>query len=251
MMGVPARRTMLLFDIEDSQRHHDAGQQAIRQTLYEVVGALLEQSGADEAECRTEYRGDGLFVLVDPAVRLPALLRQLLITLPEELAHRRQNHGHGAPVRLRTVLHRGTVVEDENDVVGSALNSAFRLLDSDPLRSSLRGAGPGTDFVLCVSETVYDDAVWPGHKGIDREAFGQVVVPAKNGSRVLTGWLYAPERRGQGSGPSEAAPDAGARPARTSPRTDPAAPGGAGVVNVKGAQVSGGHVDTLTNNFNG
>ncbi|MEX2984021.1 hypothetical protein [Streptomyces sp. C36] len=247
MTVVPARRTMLLFDIEDSQRHHDAGQQAIRQTLYDVVGALLEQSGADEAACRTEYRGDGLFVLVDPAVRLPALLRQLLITLPEELAHRRQNHGHGAPVRLRTVLHRGTVVEDENDVVGSTLNSAFRLLDSDPLRSALRGAGPGTDFVLCVSETVYDDAVWPGHKGVDREAFRQVVVPAKNGSRVLTGWLYAPERRGQGAGPSEPGPDSAARPERT----DPAAPGGAGVVNVKGAQVSGGHVGTLTNTFNG
>ncbi|WP_019889612.1 hypothetical protein [Streptomyces purpureus] len=181
-----ARRDLLLIDTEDSKSRNDKGLTAVSEALDTVMYALLDAAGARPDHCVIAYRGDGALVAVDPRVPLPVLLRTLLVTVPDELDdHNRRTPG--PPVRQRFVLHRGAVTFRKDDVLGSAVNDAFVLLGSDPLKRRLRER-PEDAFALCVSQAVYDEAVRPDHKGIRRERFHQILVRSRD--ETLLGWLY-------------------------------------------------------------
>ncbi|MFD8589729.1 hypothetical protein ACFV1B_09315 [Streptomyces sp. NPDC059637] len=187
-MNEPVYRTILLFDVEGSGLRDDVEKRVVRRTLYEVVHAALSSAGVERTRYRTEDRGDGVFLLVDPSVSKPRLLHALLHSLPEDLADRNRVASPGARVRLRTVLHGGEVTLDEHGALGRDLDAAFRLLDGAELRAVL--AGSPSAAAVCVSAAVHDGVVRHGHRGIDPAAFRQVSVAAKEGP--LTAWVHDP-----------------------------------------------------------
>jgi hypothetical protein len=107
-------------------------------------------------------------------------------------------------MRLRIVLSSGYVAVDELDGwVGSDLNHAVRLLNSDPLRDALKQRED--DSVLCVSDAVYQGVVRHGPLGVRPDDFHRVTVDTKEGPTVA--WLHG---RPDAAGASAPAPEAAA-----------------------------------------
>ncbi|MFI9261620.1 hypothetical protein ACIGT4_28530 [Streptomyces sioyaensis] len=175
------------MDVEKSGSRRDTEQAVIRRMLYAVLHETLSAASIEPTEYRSEDRGDGVFVLIDPSVPKPALLRALLTTTPERLVSNNRLASEGARIRLRMVVHTGEVALDDFGAVGSDVVHAFRLLDSSALRDVLRTTAEPS--VLCVSETVYRGVVHHAHPGVRPEHFHPLTVDSKEGI-ALTGWYH-------------------------------------------------------------
>ncbi|MEV7558119.1 hypothetical protein [Streptomyces sp. NPDC089795] len=206
----PFFRHLLLIDTERYSDRDDVQQAYLRRMLFGIVDRVLLAAGADQSLRRRADRGDAVMELIDPSVPLTDLLRALLRDAPAELRAVNRLAAGSAQIRLRAVLATGYVHIDEFDGwVSTDLNNACRLLDGDPLRAALRGAG--NDFALCVSESVYTGVVRHDHLGIRADEFTSVTVPSKNGP--LTAWLRglhpAPAPAGPAASPASASPSPG------------------------------------------
>ncbi|GAA2809596.1 hypothetical protein GCM10010441_37720 [Kitasatospora paracochleata] len=206
-MSDPLHQTILLTDIEGSGLRDDLEKPVIRRTMYEVVHAALRAAGAERTQYRTADRGDGVMLLIDPAVPRPRLLRAVLRDLADDLTSRNRLAGPGTRVRLRVVLHGGEVSRDPEGESGADLDAAFRMLDAEPLRAALRASdGP---VVVGVSDFVHRGTVRHGYPGIPPESFRRTEFTAKEG--VLPLWVNGP------AGPGPAAPAAAGAPQATAP----------------------------------
>ncbi|MFF8830766.1 hypothetical protein [Streptomyces sp. NPDC015131] len=214
-MADPSNRTILLMDMEGSGGRRDSEQAVIHRMLYTVLHETLAAASVEPTEYRCEDRGDGVFVLIDPAVPKPALLRALLTATPERLVSNNRLAAEGARIRLRIVVHTGEVALDEFGAVGADLVHAFRLLDAPALREAL-GATPEPS-VLCVSDAVYRGVVRHAHPGVRPEHFHPLTVASKEGTD-LTGWYHDRSLQYAGAGPDTAVP--GARPAAEKPAAE-------------------------------
>ncbi|MEY9837213.1 hypothetical protein [Streptacidiphilus sp. EB103A] len=220
-MPEPTNRTILLFDIEGFGKHDDVQQTFMRRVLYDVVRETLERAGVEQTALRLEDRGDSVMSLIDPAVPKTRLLKALLTETPAILHGYNRVAASSTQVRLRVVLASGEVALHEiagviGGVVGWDLNQAFRLLNSDALRTALRDRADQS--VLCVSESVYRGVVRHGHPGIRPEEFGEVRIAGKEGP--ITAWVH-------GTGGATAVPaEAGTEPAGVrQPSDEPPATG--------------------------
>ncbi|MFG2226060.1 hypothetical protein [Streptomyces sp. NPDC048644] len=185
-MPEPSNKTILLMDIEGSGGRLDTEQAVIRRMLYAVLRETLSAASVEPTEYRSEDRGDGVFVLIEPSVPKPSLIRALLTTTPMRLISNNRLAAAGVQVRLRIVLHAGEVTTDEFGAGGADLIHAFRLLDAEELRDALdAGSEPS---VLCVSEAVYHGVVRHAHHGVRPEYFHPLTADSKEG--VLTGWYH-------------------------------------------------------------
>lgn len=199
-MAEPSNKTILLMDMEGSGRRRDSEQAVIHRMLYTVLHETLSAAAIEPTEYRSEDRGDGVFVLIDPAVPKPALLRALLTATPEQLVSTNRLAAEGARIRLRIVVHTGEVALDEFGAVGADLVHAFRLLDASALRKEL--ATMSEPSVLCVSDTVYQGVVRHAHPGVRPEHFHPLTVDSKDGA-TLTGWYHDSSRPRTGTARSE------------------------------------------------
>lgn len=227
-MNDPVSRIMLLFDIERYSDRDDVEQAYLRRMLYDVADRTLAAAGIEETARRRADRGDGLIELIDAGNSLTTLLRALLQETPVLLRSVNRMASSSAQMRLRATLATGYVAVDEVDGwVGSDLNHAARLLDSDELRASLRASSD--DFALCVSTGVHDGIVRHGHPGIPPEDFVRIAPASKNGR--LDAWLYdaadpAGTTRSAG-GDTGSRPEQPSKPAEQSGSAPAAAAGGA------------------------
>ncbi|WP_010036771.1 MULTISPECIES: hypothetical protein, partial [Streptomyces] len=208
-MTDPVYRTILLFDIEQYGSRDDVEQAFLRRVLYDVVDATLLDAAVDETARLRADRGDSVMELIDTAVPVPALIKTLLTETPALLHNKNRLLATSARMRLRIVLSSGYVAVDELDGwVGSDLNHAVRLLDSDPLRDALKQRE--SDCVLCVSEGVYQGVVRHGPLGVRPEEFHRVTVGTKEGPTVA--WVHgepgAPGSPGASAGAAVSGPDA-------------------------------------------
>ncbi|MFF7791913.1 hypothetical protein [Streptomyces sp. NPDC007991] len=186
-MTDPVYRTILLFDIEQYGSRDDVEQAFLRRVLYDVVDATLLDAAVDETARMRADRGDSVMELIDTAVPVPALIKTLLTETPALLHNKNRLLATSARMRLRIVLSSGYVAVDELDGwVGSDLNHAVRLLNSDPLRDALKQRE--ADCVLCVSEGVYQGVVRHGPLGVRPEEFHRVTVETKEGPTVA--WVH-------------------------------------------------------------
>lgn len=193
-MTDPVNRTLLLFDIEQYGSRDDVEQAFLRRVLYDVVDATLVAAAVDETARLRADRGDSVMELIDSHVSVPALVKTLLTETPALLHNKNRMMAAGARMRLRIVLASGYVAVDELDGwVGSDLNHAVRLLNSDPLRDALKQQDG--DQVLCVSEAIYQGVVRHGPLGVRPDDFHRVAVETKEGPTVA--WVHgeAPEPR--------------------------------------------------------
>ncbi|WP_406324730.1 hypothetical protein [Streptomyces niveus] len=191
-MAEPSNKTILLMDMEGSGGRRDSEQAVIHRMLYAVLHETLSAAAIEPTEYRSEDRGDGVFVLVDPSVPKPSLLRALLTTTPERLVSTNRLAAEGARIRLRIVVHTGEVALDEFGAVGADLTHAFRLLAATALRKQLARASEPS--VLCVSDAVYRGVVGHAHPGVRPEHFHPLAADSKEGAS-LTAWYHDSSRQ--------------------------------------------------------
>ncbi|MEU0108059.1 hypothetical protein ABZ322_11855 [Streptomyces sp. NPDC006129] len=219
-MTDPVYRTILLFDIEQYGSRDDVEQAFLRRVLYDVVETTLNTAAVDETARLRADRGDSVMELIDTAVPVPALVKTLLTETPALLHNKNRLIAASARMRLRIVLSSGYVAVDELDGwVGSDLNHAVRLLNSDPLRDALKQRE--ADCVLCVSEGVYQGVVRHGPLGVRPEEFHRVTVGTKEGPTVA--WVH-------GEPGTPGSPEAAVAPGSDAPAPQP------GAVHINGDQ---------------
>ncbi|MET8544697.1 hypothetical protein ABZW03_29245 [Kitasatospora sp. NPDC004799] len=189
-MSGPTNRTILVLDIEGSGRRSDVEVAVLRRMMYSVLRSTLAESSIEASEYRMEDRGDGVFVLIDPSVPKPQLIRALLSHTPEQLYDGNRLASASVQVRLRIVVHSGEVTLDEEGAIGADLVEAFRLLGTQQLRAALESTRESS--VLCVSDTVHRGVVRHRHPGIRAEHFHRFVAHTKEGD--VTGWIHDPRR---------------------------------------------------------
>lgn len=186
-MTDPMHRTILLFDIEQFGTRDDVEQGILRRLLYEVVDSTLLDAGIDESARLRADRGDSVMELVDAQASVPTLVKTLLTETPALLHSKNRLMAASAQMRLRIVLSAGYVaIDDLNGWVGSDLNHAVRLLNSDPLRDALKQNEDAS--VLCVSDGIYQGVVRHGPLGVRPDDFHRITVETKEGPTVA--WLH-------------------------------------------------------------
>jgi len=206
-MTDPVYRTILLFDIEQFGSRDDVEQAFLRRVLYDVVDATLLAAGIDETARLRADRGDSVMELIDTQASVPALVKTVLTETPARLHSKNRLFASSAQMRLRIVLSSGYVAVDELDGwVGSDLNHAVRLLDSDPLRDALKQRDD--DCVLCVSDGIYQGVVRHGPLGVRPDDFHRITVETKEGPTVA--WLHGEPGSADVSEAAAAQPDAAA-----------------------------------------
>ncbi len=165
-------------------------QVATREGLYRTLRRALARSGITWDACYPEDRGDGAIVLVPPEVPKHRLAALLPVELAVALAEHNAASDAGAQIRLRVVLHAGEVLFDPHGVAGTAVNVAFRLLDSEALRAALAGASGA--LALMVSEWFFEEVI-RHDRGSRPGAYRRVLV--SNKETTTTGWVYVPKGR--------------------------------------------------------
>jgi O-acetyl-ADP-ribose deacetylase (regulator of RNase III) len=179
-------RAILIVDVEKygDPARTNAHRLAVREGMYRVLRQSFAKARIDWADCMTEDCGDGVLVLVPPAVPKSWLAARLPVRLAEVL-HR---YNTGSPpetrIRLRMALHAGEVHADARGVAGTAIIRAFRLIEAPALKSALR-ASPGV-VALIVSDWFYDEVV--RHDTVARPwSFRQIRVVVKE--TVTAAWI--------------------------------------------------------------
>ncbi|WP_461122871.1 ATP-binding protein [Saccharothrix stipae] len=181
---------MVLVDVESFSSptrtlHHQPGP---RTALYEVVGEALAAAGVPWDICHDEAHGDGLFLLIPPDYPKAPLVE----VLPEALARAVRGHNATSPdaarTRLRLAVHAGEVALDQQGATSASLTTAFRLLDSPPLKNALADS-PGV-VAMIVSQVVFDEVV--RHCATLDPATFRPVEAAVEGLRGLA-WIALPD----------------------------------------------------------
>jgi hypothetical protein len=197
-------RTIVALDIERFGRldRDDQARVELRHALHEQLAQALTGAGIAPAAWSATSTGDGLLVLVDPAVETARVLRALLDWYAAGLAARNQAAGDLARLRVRAVVHAGYVLLDAHGAVGEQVTLAFRLLDAQALRRRLRGIRGS--LVVGVSAFVYQQVVRHRPLGLDPAAFSPVTVKVKE-TRTQA-WIHPPDGNRKRRRPATAGP---------------------------------------------
>ena len=144
------QRTIVALDIERSTSRPDDVKAELRQTMYALFDAALRAAGIQPRHRdRFADRGDGFLALIHPDHTPRVLLRRVIPAFGLLLAE----HNAGRPLqrqlRVRVVVHAGTVFYDANGCFGETLDAAFRLLGAPSVKGTLQAAQ--APLVLVVS----------------------------------------------------------------------------------------------------
>jgi hypothetical protein len=152
------QRTIVALDIERSTSRPDPVKAELRATMYDLFDAALRAAGIHPRHRdRFADRGDGFLALVHGADHAPqVLLRRVIPAFGVLLAEYNTVRPPLRQLRVRVVVHAGTVFYDANGCFGEALDTAFRLLDAARVKQALRLAPAPLALVVSagVSESV-------------------------------------------------------------------------------------------------
>ncbi|MGZ6840210.1 MAG: hypothetical protein ACXVHC_07130, partial [Frankiaceae bacterium] len=144
------QRTIVALDIERSTSRPDDVKAGLRQMMYALFDAALRAAGIQPRHRdRFADRGDGLLALIHPDHAPRALLRRVIPAFGLLLAEHNAGRLPERQLRVRVVVHAGTVFYDANGCFGETLDAAFRLLDAPGVKEVLRSAQ--APLVLVVS----------------------------------------------------------------------------------------------------
>lgn len=183
-------RALFAADIAGSSGRGDVALRQIRQALSIALRESFTQSGIDWEACLRHDLGDGMRIVAPAGTPETSLVHPLVHELTARL--RAHNLLAGAPtrIRLRMALHVGSVqVGSDGTVVGRPLEVLARLLDAEPVRTTLARA-PEATTALLVSEHFHEAAVCQGQPGADPAAFRHVEVREKEFAG--SAWLHVP-----------------------------------------------------------
>lgn len=152
-------RTIVVVDLEKfgDPARSNADRLTLRAGMYKAVRSSLVASGIRWKDCATTDCGDGVLVLVPAHVPKVWLVTRLTRKLTDALRGHNGECESMTRLRLRVAVHAGEVTQDSYGVCGSAINYAFRLIDSPDLKSTLSASSQ--DIAFIVSEWFYDEVV--------------------------------------------------------------------------------------------
>lgn len=183
----PVYRALLSVDVANSGSRDTEGSLRLRAALLTSLIEAFRAAGIDWERCVVEDRGDGVIVHVPPEFPKPRLINPVLNHLSDSLRHHNRYAGPNDQVRVRAAVHAGDLRADVHGLTGTPKVLLGRLLDSTPLRQALADAPPTATVALIVSESIWDDVVSQGARGLDPDLFTQVTVRAKE--TVARAWI--------------------------------------------------------------
>jgi len=168
----------------DSRRDEHV-QLYLREMIYRILERAFDGAGVPWYACHHEDRGDGVLVIVPPAIPVDGLADPL----PERLCGLVRVHNRlsspDACLQLRAAAHIGRVYRDEHGVTGDAASHLYRLLDAPRLKRLL--ATSGSELAFITSGYFYDTVICRHPTLVDPAAFQSVPVEAKD--TTATGWV--------------------------------------------------------------
>jgi hypothetical protein len=133
------QRTIVALDIERSTSRPDPVKAELRATMSDLFDAALRAVGHPRHRDRFADRGDGFLALIHGVDHTPeVLLRRVIPASGVLLAEYNTVRPPHRQLRVRVVVHAGTVFYDANGCFGEALETAFHLLDAAGVKQALR-----------------------------------------------------------------------------------------------------------------
>jgi hypothetical protein len=188
----PLHRSIVVVDLEGSTLRTNLVKGELRRTMYDLLGRALEAAAITENHLeQLTDRGDGVLVLIRPHDDVPktVLLDRLIPLLTALLVE--NNAAVTQPalrIRLRAVVHAGEVHSDGRGFYGEAIDVAIRLLDSPPVKKTLKQAA--SPLVLVVSEEIHSGIVCHGY--VDGGTY-RPLVRVRVANRQHRGWVHIPD----------------------------------------------------------
>jgi hypothetical protein len=178
------------------QRRDEYVQLYLRDSMYRMLDRAFTGAGVRWRACRHEDRGDGVLVVLSPALPVD----RLADPLPERLrglvrVHNRVS-SRDARIQLRAAAHVGPVYQDAHGYAGDAVSQLFRLLDAPRFKQSLAASGGELGFIA--SEYLYRNVILRHATLVDPADFQPVPVPALGPE--ASGWAHIPGATAQGGG---------------------------------------------------
>jgi hypothetical protein len=163
--GHAVHRAIVVVDIVDSTDpiRRNSDKVVIRDAMYDSLSGAFKWH--DWRKCYHEDRGDGVLVLVPPAVpkdwlvtSLPERLETALLRHNACVSQQDPDRAAATQVRLRVAVNAGEVRFDRHGVVGAAIDLTFRLAEAPPLKTAF--ASSPDVCALIVSDWFYNDVVY-------------------------------------------------------------------------------------------
>src|SRR5690349_956660 len=129
-----------------------------------------------------------MLILVPAQLPKGLLVESLPSALVAALRAHNSTHLGQERIRLRMALHAGEVNYDDHGVTAAAVNLAFRLLDSAPLKEAL--AESSGVLAVIVSSWFFEEVV--RHSTVPAEAYRPVPVAVKETATI--GWICLPDQ---------------------------------------------------------
>jgi hypothetical protein len=224
--------SFVIVDIEHYGRRADTDQRWLRRQMYAVLRDAFTDAGIDWDACGKQDGGDSVILLVPADVSKLLLTDTFVARLDRELAGCARRSSEPVRMRMRLALHAGEVGRDEHGWVGTALNTACRLVDLQQARDELMKA-PEVNLVLVVSDLWYTSVVEQDPVLAEQLAFTRIPFKAKEINTHA--WLHLRRREGVGTDHKKASQP-------TTPAPPPSAEGGG---------FSIGHVGSMRDMVNG
>ena len=121
---VAHHRTVVALDIERSTTRPDPVKAELRQTMYALFDAALHAADIHRRHRdRFADRGDGLLALIHPDHAPRVLLRRVIPAFGLLLAEHNAGRPPERQLRVRVVVHAGTVFYDANGCFGEILDA--------------------------------------------------------------------------------------------------------------------------------
>lgn len=186
----PVHHGMLVVDVSDfgAPWRNDLDRVAVRHANERLVLRALGRAHVPAALALLDFEGDGILVLVDPRVSPLRLLDPLLPSLTEDLECHNRTVPTARQFHLRAAVHAGYVLRDSRGYVGADLNTAFRLVNAEPIRKVR--ASSAVPVVAITSNEVYRSVLRSGVGPIDMPGWERVRVREKETNAPA--WLYLP-----------------------------------------------------------
>lgn len=179
---------MIAVDIEGSTSRNNSATAVLRNDLYEVFEAALEDCGITD-DLRDDFcdRGDGLIAFIHAVDQAPKTLAvsRFIPALNRLLGKHAAEHPK-RKFRLRVAIHAGDAHFDARGPFGEDVNITARLVDAPELKSALRQTS--APLVLVVSDYIHRSVVRHGYDGIDEGAF-KPLIHFDVGDEACRGWI--------------------------------------------------------------
>jgi hypothetical protein len=185
------RRLCLAADIESYRSRSMSGQLDLQNRLSWTICQALRAADVAPARSDTQVSGDGMVVLLPPAVDERKVHSGLVRGLLSALDKVNASPGAGGRMRLRVSQGQGTIQNGPIGFASHAVIATCLLLDSPELHLALRGT-QAANAAFIVTSDLYQDLVAQGYGGLPAEGFREVRVtlPAKKFDG--TGWIQVP-----------------------------------------------------------